>query len=146
MILFLILLTMRVLFNFLLKLNSHHSYTFTSPLQQTLKQDHHALHNCYSVINMLNFLAFKWILNELLFETEWLEVMLIWWFVSIKFSRSFLKFAFLYLYPNDFHCNFNFTGEAVSFPSTDIIMVALFCFSSVFVRQKGIIFFFWPIF
>ena len=43
---------------------------------------------------MLKLLAFKWLLNELLLETEWSEVMFIWWFVSIKFIRSFLKFSF----------------------------------------------------
>ena len=43
---------------------------FTSPLQRTLKQNHRASLSCYSVRNMLKFLAFKWLLNELLFETE----------------------------------------------------------------------------
>ena len=36
---------MRVLFSFLLKLNSHHPYTFPSPLQQTLSRIHRASHN-----------------------------------------------------------------------------------------------------
>ena len=72
-----LMLMMRILFSFLLKLNSHHTYTFTSPLQQTLKQNHHALHDCYSVKNMLKLLAFIWLLNELLLEREWSEVMLI---------------------------------------------------------------------
>ena len=49
------------LLSFLLKLNSHHAYTFTSPLQQTRKQNHPALHNCYSFKNMLKLLAFKWL-------------------------------------------------------------------------------------
>ena len=84
-------------FSFLLKLNWHHPYTFTSPLQQTLKQNQRASHNCYSVkktcLNMLR--AFEWLLNELLLETEWSEVMLVWWFASIKFIRPFLKFPFL---------------------------------------------------
>ena len=58
----LIFLIMRVLFSFLLKLNSHHPDTFTSPLLQTLKQNHHrASHNCYSVNNMLKLLLFKWL-------------------------------------------------------------------------------------
>ena len=43
---------------------------FTSPLQRTLKQNHRASLSCYSVTNMLKFLAFKWLLNELLLETE----------------------------------------------------------------------------
>ena len=62
---------------------------FTSPLQQTLKQNHRALHNCYKVKNMMKFLAFKWLLNELLFEKEWSEVKLVWSFVSIKFIKYF---------------------------------------------------------
>ena len=33
-------------------------------------------------------------LKELLLEPEWSEFILIWWFVSIKFIRSFLKFSF----------------------------------------------------
>ena len=60
----------RVLFSFLLKRNSHHPYTFTAPLQQTLKQNHRASHNCYSVGSMLKLLAFKWLLNELLLEKK----------------------------------------------------------------------------
>ena len=42
-----------------------------------------------SVKDILNFLALKWLLNELLLETEWSEVMFIWCFVWIKFIRSF---------------------------------------------------------
>ena len=82
-------------FNFLLKLNSHHPNTFISPLQQTLKQNQQASNNCYNVKNMLKRVAFKWLLNELLLETNLPEVMSIWWFVSIKFIRPFLKFSFL---------------------------------------------------
>ena len=41
----------RVIISFLLKLNSHHHYMFASPLQQTLKQNHCASHNCCSVRN-----------------------------------------------------------------------------------------------
>ena len=40
-------------------------------------------------------LAFKKLLNKLLLETEWSGVILIWLFVSIKFTRSFLKLSFL---------------------------------------------------
>ena len=43
---------------------------FTSPLQQTLKQNHRALHDCYNVKNMLKLLTFEWLLNELLLEIE----------------------------------------------------------------------------
>ena len=55
---------------------------------------------------------------------------------------------FIYLYTNDSPCNFSFTGkksastEIFFFPSTDIIMVALFSYSSFFFPQKGITFFF----
>ena len=82
-------------FSFHLKLNSNHPYTFTSPLQQTLKENQRASQNCYSVKNMLKLLEFKWLLNELLLETKSLEVMLTWWFASITFIRTFLKFSFL---------------------------------------------------
>ena len=123
-------------------MNSHYPYTFTSLLQQTLKQNHRALHNCYSAKNMLKLLAFKWLLKKLSLETEWSEVMLIWRFVSIRFINSFLKLCYLISLFNDFPCNFNFTGKTVLFPSTDIIMVALLCFSSAFFPQKDIFFFF----
>ena len=106
MMLLLILLMKRALFSILLKLNSHHPYTSTSPLQQILKQNNHAFHNYYSVKNK-KLLAFNWFLNELLLETKWLEVMLIWRFVSIKLIKSF--------YSNDSPCNFNLTGKAVPF-------------------------------
>ena len=68
---------------------------FTSPshiqsaLQQTLKQNHGAWHNCNSVKTMLKLSTFKKLLNELLLETEWSEAMLMWWFVSIKFIALF---------------------------------------------------------
>ena len=87
--LLLILLMMRVLFSFLLKLNPQHLYTFTSPLQQTQEQNHRALRNCYIVKSMLKLLAFKWLLFELLLETEF---RLILWFSPIKLIGSFLKF------------------------------------------------------
>ena len=58
-----------VLFSFLLKLNSHYPHTFTSPFQKTLKQNHPASHNWYSVKNMLQPFAtvsiqkaFKWVI------------------------------------------------------------------------------------
>ena len=95
MMLLVILLMMRVLFSFLLKMNSHHPYTFTSPLQQTLKQNHCASHNCCSVKNTLKLLALKWLLNESLLETELSEVMLVWWIVSIKLIRFFKKLSLL---------------------------------------------------
>ena len=65
-----ILVMVRVLFSFLLNLNYYRHYTFTSPLQETLKQNDRASHNCYSVKNMLKPLAFKWLLNGSLLETE----------------------------------------------------------------------------
>ena len=45
-------------------------YTFTSPLQQTLKQNHRASHNWYIVKNMLNFLVFKWLLDKPLLKGD----------------------------------------------------------------------------
>ena len=59
-----------------------HETEFTSHLQQTLKQNHCASRNCKITLKLL---ALKWLLTELLVETEWSEVMLIWWFVWIKF-------------------------------------------------------------
>ena len=50
----------------------------------------HTPHNCYSIKNMLKLLVFIRVLNELLLETEWSEVIIIWWFGLIKFIRSFL--------------------------------------------------------
>ena len=85
-------------FSFLLKLNSHHPYTFTWSLQQTLKQNHRALHNCYSVKNMLKLLAIKWLSNELFLETEWSEVRLILLLVLIKFIGSFKILSLISLY------------------------------------------------
>ena len=79
--LLLILLMMRVLFSFLLKLHSNHSYTLTLVFQQALKQNHRASHNCYSVENMLKLLAIKQLLNKLLLETERSKVLLILGFV-----------------------------------------------------------------
>ena len=49
----------------------------------------------HSVENMLKLSFFKWLLNESLLETKWSEVMLIWWFVSMKLIGTFLKFSFL---------------------------------------------------
>ena len=99
-------------FSFLLSMNLRHPYTFTSPLQQTLKWNQRASHNCYSVTNMLKLLAFKWLLNELLRETKLSEVILILWFVSVKFIRPILKFSFLIcFFSNDSPCNFNYIGK-----------------------------------
>ena len=130
-------------FSFLLKLNSHHPNTFTSPLQQTLKQNQRASSNCYSVKNMLKPLAFKWLLNELLVETKLSEVMLITWFVSIKFIKPFLMFF------QTIPLVISTSVEKLffPFPSTDIIVLALFCFSSAFFfRKVSFSFFLLPIF
>ena len=86
-------------FSFLLKLNSHHPNTFTSPLQQTLKQNQRASNNCYIAKTMMKPLTLKWPLNEFLVWTKSSEVMLIWWFVSIKFIRPILKFCFFKWFP-----------------------------------------------
>ena len=45
-------------------------FTFTSPLQKTLKEDHSTFHNSYSVKNMLKLLTFKWLLNQILLEEK----------------------------------------------------------------------------
>ena len=59
MMVLLILLMMKVLFSFLLKLNSHHPYKFVSPFQQTLKQNCRASRNFHSFKNMLKLLNKK---------------------------------------------------------------------------------------
>ena len=119
---------------------------FTSPLQETPKQNQHASHKCYSVKNMLKLLAFKWLLNELLLETKLSEAMLIWWFVSIKFVGPFLKFSFLTWFFKRFplyfqhHCkNCPFSIYRYHCGSTILLF---FCFFP----EKGIIFFVLPIF
>ena len=43
---------------------------FQSPLQQTLKQNHRALHKYCNVKNKLTLLAMKWLLSRLLLETD----------------------------------------------------------------------------
>ena len=66
---------------FLLKLKSHNTYMFTSPLQKTLKQNHRTTGTVLKTCP-------KWFLKELLLEIEWSEAKLIWWFVSIKVGPS----------------------------------------------------------
>ena len=76
---------------FLLKLNSH----------QPCSRDWSriiGLRTTASVKKMLKLLPFKWLLNHLLLKTECLEFMLILWFVSVKFIRSFSKFSFLSIF------------------------------------------------
>ena len=97
----LILLMVKVLLRFLLKLDDEGSFAFslkaefTLPLQQKLKQNHCTLQNCYSDKSMLRLLAFKWLYNQLLVEAECSEVVLIWWFAPVKWIRFFFKFTFL---------------------------------------------------
>ena len=99
--LLLILLMMKVLLRFLLKLDDEGSFAFslkaefTLPLHQKLKQNHCTLQNCYSDKSMLRLLAFKWLYNQLLVEAECSEVVLIWWFAPVKSIRFFFKFTFL---------------------------------------------------
>ena len=83
---------LRVFFSFLLKLNSITVMHSHHPSQRYWSR---TTDICYSVKDMLKLLAFKWLLNELLVETEWSVVVLIWWFVSNKIIRSFLKLSFL---------------------------------------------------
>ena len=63
--------------------------TFTSTLEQTLKQNHRTSKNRCIVENMLNLLAFKLLLDQLLIETECSEVMLTRLFISGKCIRFF---------------------------------------------------------
>ena len=142
MMFLLTLLMMRVLFSFHLKLNSHHLFTFTPPLLQTLKQNHRALHNCYSIKNKLKLLASKWLFNELLLEAERSEVTLILRFVSIKFIGSFSKVSLLMSLYKRFSLKFQlhwkniYIYRNVLFPSIDIIKIALHYFYSVFFLRK----------
>ena len=121
--LLLILLMMKVLLRFLLKLDDEGSFAFslkaefTLPLQQKLKQNHCTLQNCYSDKSILRLLAFKWLYNQLLVEAECSEVVLIWWFAPVKSIRSFfLNLSFWYRYSNNYPSSFNFTGKTVPFP------------------------------
>ena len=85
----------------------------------------------------------------LLLETEWSEVMLIWWFVSIKSIKSFLKFSFFNIFIQTIPLVISISLEKLSpLPSTDIIMVTLFCFSSVFFSSERyhFLFFFYHFF
>ena len=127
-----ILLMTRVLFIFLLKLNSQYSYTCTSLLQQTLKQNH-----CYSVKNMLKFLPFKRLLNELLLETNWFEVMLIWLFVSINFIRSFFKILFFDIFIQTIPLVISTLPETLSLFQLQIsLWLSNFIFPPVFLLRK----------
>ena len=112
---------------------------YTSPLQQTLKQNHRASHNCYSVKSMLKLLAFKWLLNELLLETEWSELMFIWWFVSIKFIRSFLKFSFCNAFLTISLVISTWFGKTVPFRSTGIIQFKIFKTAELLFRRNNMI-------
>ena len=109
-----------VLFSFLLKLNSHHLYTFTSLWQQTLKRNYRASHNCYSVKNVLKLLAFKW--RVIAWE---------------RIIRGHVN-PVICLSSNS-PCNFDFARKSVPFPSKDIIIIALFF--SVFFSESYHLFF-----
>ena len=115
------LLMMRVLFSFLLKLNSPHPYTFTSPLQQKLKQNHRASHNCYSVKKHVKALSIQMAFKQVI---AWNRMIRGRVNLVICLVGSFFNFSFLISLDNGFP-NFSFTGNTVLFPSTDIIMVAL---------------------
>ena len=68
--------------------------------------------------------------------------MLIWWFVSIKFIRSFQKFSFFqYVCLNASPCNFNFIVKTFLFRLQISLWQHYFVFL-LFFPQKGIIFFF----
>ena len=130
MILSLILLMTWLLFSFLLKLNSHHTYTFTSPLQQTLKQDHRTAATLLASWNSSIQVVFKGVIGE------WWEVMLLWWFVWIKFIKSFLKFSFLiFLFKR---IPFKFIGKTVPF----ILQMSLFFFCLFYSERHHFLLFF----
>ena len=59
----------------------------------------------------ITLLAFKKLLNVLLLETEWSEVLLMWWSFLNSLSNIFIQ---------TIPCNFNFIGKTVPFPSKDI--------------------------
>ena len=126
MILLLILLMIKVLLSFLLKLNFHHPCKFTSPLQKAVKQNHHTLHNCYSVKNMLKLLVYiqmalkpvaPW--NKMLRSHVNLVICLVKFMISI-FTLSFLISLF-----RRFPFWFQTLLEKLSipFPFTNIMMV-----------------------
>ena len=56
-------------------------------------------YNCYNVKNMLKLLPYKWFLNKLLLEAEWIEVMLI--SSQLNLLNLFLNSRFWYLNSND---------------------------------------------
>ena len=85
---------------------------------------------------MLKRLLFKEFLNELLLETELSEVMLIWWYVSIKLIRSFSKFSFLMSLFKRFLVIFTLLEEQ------SLFHLQISHSSSGFFTQNGIIFFF----
>ena len=64
------LLMMMVLLSFLLKLTSHHLYTFTFPLQQKLKQNHRAFAQLLLCSKQVKLLAFKWLIEKLLLGAQ----------------------------------------------------------------------------
>ena len=106
-------------------------------IQFTLIRSHHTCYRHWSRITVLStagtVLKHVETLSFKCYCLKQNDQRLIWWFVSIKLIRSFLKFSFSYLDLNYSHCNFNFIRKA-------IIMLALFCFSCFF-PQKSIIFF-----
>ena len=94
MMLLLISLRIRVLLSFLLRLSWYHPGMFTSPLQRTLKQQNHFSYNYFSIPKNTEILSIQMLFKDVLLETEYSEVILIWWFVSIKCITSFSKFSF----------------------------------------------------
>ena len=110
------IIVVEVPFNFLLKLNLNHPYTFN---------------RYWSRITMLRTIA------SVLKHVESRSIQMafkrvISWNRMIRGHVNLVISLFSYLYSNYSPCNFNFTGKTVPLPSTDIIIVALFCFSFLF--------------
>ena len=94
------------------------SVFFWSWIYITFIRSHHSCHRHWSRMNvlhtttialnkhMLKLLTFKWVLNELLLETNLSEVMLIWWFADLSqlnlldlFWNSLFEYVFFKLFP-----------------------------------------------
>ena len=140
MMLPLILFMMRVLLSFSFKLNSHHlcnrnwSSIFSPRTTAT-------------VLNHAKTLRIQMAFKRVI-EIERSEVMLIWWFFSIKSIRCFQNSLFKYLYSKMSPSNFKFTGKTVPFPTTNIIMITLLWFFFCFISPEiyHLPFFFCPFF
>ena len=122
-------------FSFLLRLNLYHSHTFTSPLQQTLKQNHPASHNwqCQKHVEILSIqIAFKWAIA---------------WTRRIRGYVNpviflYLKIFFVYIFIRIITFAISTSKEKLSLLHLQIsLWQHYFVFPLFFFHQKGIIFF-----